>query len=174
MIARKKYQNDENLYRKYLAIMAMAACPWACFATGGGGGALSATHQRESRAKFSCNSRTSAQFSGGPDLGAMCVLKEEQREGKVLCPCQYFCTHRDQRVFGRWACLLVSGVGECRRRWWWWGWSQHPRQAAPGPPPATQCPAISADYHPTHRQHCSSSTASSSTCTMSWLLFRDP
>ena len=38
------------------------------------------------------------------------------------------------------------------------------------PPPS----AISADYHPTHRQHCSSSTASSSTCTMSWLLFRDP
>ena len=60
--------------------MAKAACPWACFATGGGGGALSATHQRESRAKFSCNSRTSAQFSGGPDLGAMCLPKEEQMD----------------------------------------------------------------------------------------------
>ena len=105
--SQKKYQNDENLYRKYLAIMAMAACPWACFATGGGGGALSATHQRESRAKFSCNSRTSAQFSGGPDLGAMCLPKEEQMEGKVLCPCQYFCTQRDQRVFWQ------MGVSPC-------------------------------------------------------------
>ena len=159
--------------------MAMAACPWACFATGGGGGALSATHQRESRAKFSCNSRTSAQFSGGPDLGAMCLPKEDQMvlaKEKFSVLANIFAHTGISVFFGRWACLLVSGVGvgECRRRWWWWGWSQHPRQAAPGPPPATQCPAISADYHPTHRQHCSSSTASSSTCTMSWLLFRDP
>ena len=132
------------------------------------------------------NVRAGQSFPAIPELlpnspGALtlepCVFQRKNRWREKFSVLANIFAHTGVSVFfGRWACLLVSGVGvgECRRRWWWWGWSQHPRQAAPGPPPATQCPAISADYHPTHRQHCSSSTASSSTCTMSWLLFRDP
>ena len=85
--------------------MDMAACPWACFATGGGGGALSATHQRESSAKFSCISRTSAQFSGALTLEP-CVFQRKNgwfwRGKSSLSLPKFFHTQGS-------ACLLADG-----------------------------------------------------------------